>query len=45
GGACQEERVFIRADAEVAYNEFMTVMNTLQQNGFLKVGLMNEDIM
>ena len=45
GGACQEERVFIRADAEVPYNEFMTVMNTLQQNGFLKVGLMNEDIM
>jgi len=45
GGACQEERVFIRADAEVTYNDFMTVMNTLQQNGFLKVGLMNEDIM
>ncbi len=45
GGACQQERVFIRADAEVTYNDFMTVMNTLQQNGFLKVGLMNEDIM
>ena len=45
GGACQQERVFIRADAEVPYNDFMTVMNTLQQNGFLKVGLMNEDIM
>ena len=45
GGACQQARVFIRADAEVPYNDFMTVMNTLQQNGFLKVGLMNEDIM
>ncbi len=45
GGRCQEERVFIRADAEVMYNDFMTVMNTLQMNGFLKVGLMNEDIM
>jgi biopolymer transport protein ExbD len=44
GGSCQEERVFIRADAEVPYNDFMTVMNTLQQNGFFKVGLMNEDI-
>ena len=44
GGACQEERVFVRADAEVMYNDFMTVMNTLQQSGFLKVGLINEDI-
>ena len=44
GGACQEERVFVRANAEVMYNDFMTVMNTLQQSGFLKVGLINEDI-
>ncbi len=44
GGACREERLFIRADAEVKYNSFMEVMNTLQENGFFKVGLLNEDI-
>jgi biopolymer transport protein ExbD len=41
---CKEERVFVRADAEVKYNEFMEVMNKLQDNGFYKVGLLNEDI-
>jgi biopolymer transport protein ExbD len=44
GGACQEERVFVRAQAEVPYNRFMEVMNTLQGNGFYKIGLLNEDI-
>jgi TonB system transport protein ExbD (group 1) len=44
GGECREERLFIRADAEVKYNSFMEVMNTLQENGFFKVGLLNEDI-
>jgi biopolymer transport protein ExbD len=44
GGECREERVFVRADAEVKYNQFMEVMNRLQENGFLKVGLLNEDI-
>lgn len=41
---CREERVFIRAQADVKYNEFMDVMNTLQENGMFKVGLLNEDI-
>ena len=41
---CQEERVFVRAQAEVTYNQFMEVMNTLHGNGFFKVGLLNEDI-
>jgi biopolymer transport protein ExbD len=41
---CREERVFVRAQAEVTYNQFMEVMNTLQGNGFFKVGLLNEDI-
>ncbi|WP_439471827.1 biopolymer transporter ExbD [Brevundimonas sp.] len=41
---CREERVFVRAQAEVTYNQFMEVMNTLQANGFFKVGLLNEDI-
>ena len=44
GGECREERVFVRAQPEVKYNEFMTVMNELQENGFFKVGLLNEDI-
>ena len=44
GRGCQEERVFVRAQPEVRYNAFMEVMNTLQENGFFKVGLLNEDI-
>ncbi|MCZ8192957.1 MAG: biopolymer transporter ExbD [Brevundimonas sp.] len=44
GAVCQEERVFVRAQPEVRYEQFMEVMNTLQENGFLKVGLLNEDI-
>ncbi|KPF77546.1 biopolymer transporter [Brevundimonas sp. AAP58] len=44
GRGCQEERVFVRAQPEVRYNAFMEVMNELQENGFYKVGLLNEDI-
>lgn len=40
----REERVMIRADADVMYNDFMTVMNDLQDKGWLQVGLINEDI-
>lgn len=40
----REERVMIRADADVPYNEFMIVMNDLQSNNWLQVGLINEDI-
>ncbi len=41
---CRDERVFVRAQPEVRYNQFMEVMNTLQENAFYKVGLLNEDI-
>ena len=41
---CRQERVFVRADPEVTYNQFMEVMNELQAKGFFKVGLLNEDI-
>jgi len=41
---CRDERVFVRAQPEVKYNQFMEVMNTLQENAFYKVGLLNEDI-
>ena len=41
---CRDERLFVRGQPEVKYGQFMEVMNTMQQNGFLKVGLLNEDI-
>ncbi|GAA0652219.1 biopolymer transporter ExbD [Brevundimonas lenta] len=41
---CKQERVFVRAQPEVKYNQFMEVMNKLQETGFFKVGLLNEDI-
>ncbi len=44
GPDCREERVFVRAQPEVKYSQFMEVMNDLQSNGFFKVGLLNEDI-
>jgi biopolymer transport protein ExbD len=43
-GPATEERVMIRADADVLYNDFMAVVNQLQTDGFYKVGLINEDI-
>ena len=41
---CKEERIFVRAQPEVKYDQFMEVMNALQENGYYKVGLLNEDI-
>lgn len=43
-GNFTEERVFVRADADVMYEQFMAVLNQLQANGFYKIGLINEDI-
>ena len=34
----------IRADANVLYDRFMTVINAFQTAGFYQVGLINEDI-
>ena len=39
-----QQRVYIRADKQVRYGDFMSVMNTLQGNGFYQVALINEDI-
>ncbi len=39
-----EERVLIRGDKDIEYGDFVAVLNTLQQNGFTKVGLINEDM-
>ena len=38
------ERVLVRGDKNIEYNDFVSVINELQQNGFLKIGLINEDI-
>jgi len=38
------ERVMIRADRDVRYAEFMDVLNTLQGAGFIKIGLIAEDL-
>ena len=40
----KDERLFVRAEPSVRYDQFMGVMNTLQSNGFFKVGLIIEDI-
>jgi biopolymer transport protein ExbD len=37
------ERIFIRADKETLYSDFMGVMNMLQDNGFYSVALVGED--
>jgi biopolymer transport protein ExbD len=38
-----KERIFIRADRNVLYGDFMGVMNMLQDNGFYSVALVGED--
>ncbi len=43
-GNFTDERVFVQADAEVTYEQFMAVLNVLQANGYFKIGLINEDI-
>jgi len=39
-----QQRVYIRADRDVLYGEFMGVMNDLQGNGFYQVALINEEL-
>ncbi len=38
-----KERIFIRADKDVMYGDFMAVMNMLQDNQFYSVALVGED--
>lgn len=38
-----EERIYIRADQQTRYGDFMQVMNSLQDNGFYSVALVGED--
>ncbi len=39
----EKERIFIRADKETIYGDFMGVMNALQDNGFYSVALIGTD--
>ena len=39
----EKERIYIRGDREVVYRDFMSVMNTLQDNGFYSVALVGQD--
>jgi len=39
----EKERIFIRADKDVMYGDFMGVMNMLQDNNFYSVALVGED--
>ncbi len=39
----EKERIFIRADRDVLYGDFMGVMNMLQDNNFYSVALVGED--
>jgi TonB system transport protein ExbD (group 1) len=38
-----KERIFIRGDQDTMYQDFMAVMNKLQDNGFYSVALVGED--
>ena len=42
-GKAAGQRVFIRADKETIYGDFMGVMNKLQDNGFYSVALIGLD--
>ncbi len=38
-----DQRIYIRADSDLAYREVVRVMNRLQDKGFTKIGLVAED--
>jgi biopolymer transport protein ExbD len=39
-----QRRIFIQADEHVGYVRFMQVINALQNSGYLRIGLLNEEI-
>lgn len=39
----RDQRIYIRADSELAYRNVVRVMNRLQDKGFTKIGLVAED--
>lgn len=42
--APKDEVILIRADREVRYNDFMSVVNRLQTDGYYKVALITENL-
>ncbi len=38
------ERLLVRGDKDIEYKDFVAVINELQQHGYLKIALINEDI-
>ncbi len=42
-GGDKEERIFVRADQELMYGRLMELINTLQDAGYYRVGLVAED--
>jgi biopolymer transport protein ExbD len=43
-GPVQDRTVLIRADRDVRYKDFMSVVNQLQLEGYYKVGLISEEL-
>ena len=41
--AVHDQRIYIRADADLPYRNVVRAMNRLQDNGFTKIGLVAED--
>ena len=39
-----EQRVLVRGDKDIEYADFVKVINELQQNGYLKIALITEDV-
>jgi biopolymer transport protein ExbD len=39
----KDQRIYIRADGEIAYRQVVRVMNQLQNRGFTKIGFVAED--
>jgi len=39
-----EQRLLVRGDKDIKYDDFVSVINQLQQNGYLKLALINEDV-
>jgi biopolymer transport protein ExbD len=39
-----DQRVLVRGDKDITYADFVKVINELQQNGYLKIALITEDI-
>ena len=43
-GQTPDDPIMVRADADVSYGKFMGLLNQLQGDGFMKVGLISEDL-